>query len=127
MPHATHKARRVRVSAVDTVPPAPLTRGKKELIMAVGVGLTMVAVVGLYAASFRFRPIRFDDIAADFPRWTALSEEFAFQTRPIHAGLDDVKEKMKGVVVASQARADGIRIMKEKLASRSASGTAETP
>jgi hypothetical protein len=127
MPHAAHNARRVRVSAVGSVPPPKLSRGKKELIMALGVGFTMVVVVGLYAASFNLRPIRMDDVLDDFPRWTAISDEFAFQVRPLRDGMAEVKEKMKGLAAAGQARADGIRRVKEKLSVRSASDTLPTP
>lgn len=126
MPHADHNPRRVGSSAVPHVPPPRHGREQKRLILALCVGLTMLVIGGLYAATFRYGAL-FAPRAEAAPTWSALSEEFFIGVRPVVDQLGTVRESLTKAILAARVRRESFRLMQEKIAARSATATPETP
>ncbi len=129
MPHATHKARRIQTS---DVPHAPVRRRRsrfeQQALLALAVGITMTAIVGLYAASFRSRyPVM--RLASDTPRWSLLDEDLLDRAAPVYRDLSGVKASLLRLTSAGKTHADAAVILKAKVQERAraaASGTPET-
>lgn len=126
MPHATHNPRRVGSSAVPHVPPPRHGPERKRLIMALCVGLSMLVIGGLYAASFRHSALFAPRVEAA-PTWSALPEEFFSGIRPVVDELGTARESLTKVILAARVHQESLRLMREKIASRSATATPETP
>lgn len=117
------KPKRTGVSHVEDVPPPRHGHEHKRAAMIAGVTLSMVVIIGLYAASFRFR-----DAAglSSVPRWSVLTENVARDAEPFLADFAALRDSVNAIFEARTARAAALGILKEKLAA-SASGTEETP
>lgn len=127
MPHATHKARRIRTSDVPHVPVRrPRSRFRQQALLTVAVSFTMLIIVSLYAASFTSRDeMRIADV--DQPRWTLLDEDIFDRIAPVKDNLTNVKDTLKRLAGAGTTQAAAAAILKKKIEARAAaSGTPET-
>ena len=127
MPYAhPHQSRRVQVSSVGRLP-APKKRGPgSTLALGFGVGLSMLVIVGLYAASFRYNAT-FQEAAENGPRWGVLDEHLTADLDPIKRQLfqfGSLKKDLAGVIEAKTAQAAALDLLKKKL--ETATGTPET-
>lgn len=126
MPHATHRARRIRTSEAMHVPVKPAAdRLGKQLQLGIAVGLTMVVIVSLYAASFRYQgPVR--ELQSDAPRWSFLDPDLFARTEPVRDELSEMKATLVKFANSSRTQAQAAAILKKKLETRAGSGTPET-
>jgi hypothetical protein len=127
MPHAhQNKNHRTQVSSVPHVPP-PVGRGHgSKLTMVLGVSLSMVVIVGLYAASFRYNAT-FQEAKYIPQRWSVLNQEFSKELEPIKEQIsrfDGVKRTLSGAIEAQTSQAEALRILKSRIES---SATATPP
>ena len=126
MPHDTHSARRIRTSEAMHAPARPVSDGLgKQLQLGLAVGLTMVIIVGLYAASFRYQAAGASAIF-DAPRWTLLDPDLFARTEPVRDDLAGMKDTLLKFASSGRAQAQAAVIMRKKLETRAASGTPET-
>lgn len=126
MPHATHSPRRIRTSEAMHAPVrSNADRLGKQLQLGFAVGLTMVVIVGLYAASFRYQgPVRVQQ--SDAPRWSFLDPDLFARTEPVRGDLAAMKATLVKFASSGSAQAQAAVILKRKLETRAASGTPET-
>lgn len=86
--------------------------------------MSMIIVLGLYAASFRYRNLVPHD-AGDMSRWGVIQEEFIADSKSVFDGFKDITGTVSSVLNANKVRARSIDTLKSKLA-ESASGTSVT-
>jgi hypothetical protein len=127
MPHAhENRSRRTQVSSVPHIPP-PAGRGHGgKLAMVLGVALSMLVIVGLYAASFRYNTT-FQEAKNIPQRWSVLNQEFSKEIEPLKMQFDELgglKETLTSALDARASQAEALKIMKDKL--RTATGTPPT-
>lgn len=111
--HQTHK--RTSDSVVHDAPLERHDHHHKRTLLFAGVVMSMVIVLGLYAASFRYRdlsPVARDDVK----RWGAMQEEFFDDSTSLLDGFREVTDTVTGVLNANKVRAQSIEIMKGKIA-----------
>lgn len=88
--------------------------------------MTMVVVLALYAASFRYREL-VPRRSEDMKRWGVVQEDFTSESASLFEGFREITGTVTGVLNARKARAKSIDIMKEKLvASASATDVVES-
>jgi len=128
MPHATHKARRLKRSAVPHAPAASRPSMRHTLLLGAAVGFSMLIITGLYAASLRYQKVLHQPLD-QLPRWSSLTNGVIQRTGPIQSQLGAIKDIFLNVAEAQQTRAAAAALMKEKLQARAAaaSETPETP
>jgi hypothetical protein len=124
MSHSPHNARRIQRSAVPDAPLSRRSRLRQELTVGALVGGTMLLIVGIYAATFRYQ--RVFNQPADFPRWTALTDGIIERAKPIQGQVVKLKDAFTLVAKAKLTQSKAAAIMKKKIADRQAAAT-ETP
>lgn len=128
MPHATHNARRSGSSPVPHAPRQRHTFQQKQLLMALCTGLSMLAIGGLYAVSFRHSALFASRASAkDAPRWSSISEEFFMGVRPVVKDLGDVRAGMTRIILAAQLHKESLRLLQEKISAGGATTTSAIP
>jgi len=125
MSHSPHKARRIQRSAVPNAPLARHSPMRKELVLGALVGGSMLLIVGLYAATFRYQKVFNQPV--DFPRWTSLTDGIVERAKPIQGQMDKVKDAFTLLAKARQTQLAAAAVLKQKLADRNATETPETP
>lgn len=94
--------------------PEPDDLAKRRWMHRAAVGATMLVIVGLYAASFRYQ--RFSDGTSDeLPRWSALTGGLADRAAPLKDEFEDVKAKILLVANAHETQAAATENLKKKL------------
>ena len=127
MPHATHKARRMRSSHVPHAPVRRVrSRFQQQALLVVSVGFTMLIIVSLYVASFKAQD-PFSQISQDMPRWSLFDQDLLNRAMPVADQLGNVKQTLKRLAGAGATQAEAAVILKAKLEARAASSTPETP
>ncbi len=119
------KTRRIGVSSIRHAPADPRERHRRKVIQAVGVGLTMLVIVGLYVASFGRQEL-FQE-AREAPRWGILSADVFRNVQPVAEqlqGIDRIKQSLASLIQARQAQMSAVQILKAKIES---SATATKP
>ena len=127
MPHATHKARRVRSSDVPHAPvKKPRSRFRQQALLTAAVGFTMLIIVSLYASSFTSQRSMMKAVEG-YPRWSLLDEDLFARAKPVARDLAGVRSTLLNLANAGKTQSQAAAILKAKIESRSASGTPETP
>ena len=96
----------------------------KELMFFAGVGLSVLVILGLYAASFHYQPT-FQDLFHSSAAWQNTQNSFLKQTGTIQKGIDQLNQVRDSISAALNAKATqdrGIQLLKNTI--RSASTTA---
>lgn len=124
MDQAPHNARRIQKSAVTHAPPSRRSRMRQELTVGTLVGGTMLLIVGMYAATFRYQNV-FNQ-PADYPRWTSLTDGIVDRAKPIQGQVDKLTSAFAIVAKSKMTQTQAAAIMKQKIADRHAAAT-ETP
>lgn len=119
--------RRTGMSAVR--PPLRRDHHRRDVLLAVGVGFSMVVIAALYAAAFPSMTRLSSAGASDLPRWDELREEVFTEFRPAAEKFVDLRARFRQVVDAKATQTRSIDILKAKIASASATPEAppETP
>lgn len=125
MSHASHKARRIERSAVPHVRLRKHAPMRKDLMLGLMVGGSMMLITGLYAATFRYQKA-FNHPADEFPRWSSLTDGIVDRTAPIQLQADKVKDAFVLLAKAKKTQLDAAAVLKKKLADRAATETPET-
>lgn len=126
MAHAPHNVRRLQRSAVPHAPLPRHSRLRQQVLLGALVGGTMVLIVGLYAASFRYQGV-FDDAAKSAPRWTMLDDSLIEKAKPVQVQFEKLKSSVLAVSNAAKTRSLAAEALKKKLEARAAAtGTPET-
>lgn len=126
MAYEPHNARRIRRSAVPYAPLSRHARLRKELLVGTLVGGGMLAVVGLYAATFRYQGV-FDRTMQDAPRWSILDDGLIEKAKPVQTQFEKLKASVLAVSEAAKTRTAAAEALKKKLEARAATETPETP
>lgn len=110
-----HKPKRTNHSVLDDVPAERHDHHHKRGLLMMGVVMSMIVILGLYAASFRytdFVPVSEDDVS----RWSAFQEEFLDDSKSVLEGFGDITQTVSGVLNAGKVRNRSIDLMKGKIA-----------
>jgi hypothetical protein len=102
----------------------------QELMFFAGVGLSVLVILGLYAASFRYQPA-FQGLSKQSSAWQGTKDSFLKQTDVLQKGLaqlNKVKEDISAVLNARTTQARSLELLKAKIesASTTASATSTT-
>ncbi len=111
MPHLEHKK-------------APRTKAQQELLLGALVGVSMLAITGLYALTLRYQKI--GSLPSDAPRWSMLSDGIVTRAMPLKTTLVDVTEKIGSIVRAQRAQSEALATLKAKISAGAATTTSET-
>lgn len=117
MTYATHTSRRIRRSAVPHAPLDTHSKIRKDLMLGALVGVSMLIITGLYAATFRYQKI-FSQSAQLAPRWSALQEGIIERGRPVQTQFENLKSAVVAVVNARKSQDAAAEILKKKLEAR---------
>jgi DNA gyrase subunit A len=105
----------------------------KELMFFAGVGLSVLVILGLYAASFRYQPA-FQDLFKQSTAWQSTKDNFLKQTNALQKSLtqlNQVKADISAVLNARTTQARSLELLKAKIESasttKSATSTAMAP
>jgi hypothetical protein len=134
MTKATHKATRIVRTSLARPPLDPREAFRKDLLLGTLVGVSMLLITGLYAATFRYQKI-FTEPKQDAPRWSALQNGFIERTQPVQMQFERLRNAAESVVSAKKSEAAATIVMKKKLEARAtdpgvlapATETPETP
>lgn len=106
--------------------PAPRYRSltpRQRMLAALGVAGSMLAIVGLYAATMesRLAAVRAEP---DRPRWSVPIESLTEKAAPLGQGFAEIREQMDALVTARTVQARSAELLAARL--RSATATEET-
>lgn len=118
------KPSRTGHTVIQDAPVEQHSHHHKRGILIGGVVMSMIIILGLYAASFRYRNLVPRD-AGNLSRWGVIQEEFLQDSQSIFDGFKDITGTVTGVLNANKVRAKSIDALRAKIAD-SASGTEET-
>jgi hypothetical protein len=98
----------------------------KELMFFAGVGLSVLIILALYAASFHYQPL-FQDLRRPAAEIQNAKEDLMTRTSAIQqqfAQLADVKDRISAVLNAKVAQDQSIALMKNLIQSATATASA---
>lgn len=127
MSHAHHNARRIQRSVVPHARLRLHSPYRKDLLLGVLVGGSMLLVGGLYAASMRYQKVYAQTTEA-FPRWMSLTDGVIEQAQPVQTQIERLKSALASVADAKKTQVIAAGLLKRKIETRAAaSSTPETP
>ena len=98
----------------------------KELMFFAGVGLSVLVILGLYGASFRYQPA-FQDLFRQSTAWQSTKDNFLKQTDALQKSLtqlNQVKADISAVLNAKATQDRSLELLKAKIESASATKSA---
>ena len=110
-------------SVLNNVPKQKHSREHKQVVMVVGVVMSMVVIAGLNASMMK----RLDILGGGNDtrsRWTELKEDFVFDSKPFADELFSLKDTFTAILNAQKVQASSINIVKNKILS--GTSTSET-
>lgn len=108
------KPTRTGHSVVQDVPTPKHDHHHRKALLVVGVTMSMVVLLALYAASYRYRELAPSD-SGDLQRWGVIKDEFMDDSESLVEGFKDISSTVTGVLNARKVRAESIDLMKERL------------
>lgn len=101
------------------------TKAQQELLLGVLVGVSMLAITGLYAFTLRYQDIGSRPESA--PRWSVLADGVLTRAAPVKKALLDVADALSSVTMAHQAQNQAVLNLKAKILSGEAASATTTP
>ncbi|WKZ28600.1 MAG: hypothetical protein QY323_03610 [Patescibacteria group bacterium] len=105
-------------------PGAGRTKAQQELLLGVLVGVSMLAITGLYALTLRYQ--KFGTQPSDAPRWSVLADGVVTRAMPIKTTLLEVSDALGSIVRAQRTQSEALATLKAKIAAGAATTTPET-
>lgn len=115
------KSPRTGHSVIHDAPNEKHSHHHKRAMLVGGVVMSMIIVLGLYAASFRYRSLVPYD-ANEVSRWGVIQQEVTNDSQSIFEGFKEITGVVTEALNANEVRRQSIDKLKGKIA-ESASGT----
>lgn len=98
---------------------APVDHLRQRLLLGGSIGISMLIILSLYAASFKYQRDLTDNGNGDLPRWGTLKNSIGEELDKQSAALDKLKSSLRNVANAQVTEAQGMAILKAKIESGS--------
>lgn len=98
-------------------PPRKTTRSpaRQQLLLGALVGVSMLAITGLYAFTLRYQDFEARPEETASPRWSVLADGVITRAAPIKTTLLDVRSTLSAIAQAQREQSATIAAMKARI------------